>query len=539
MARGSGDARSVTGVRGVDGQAVLDEAVAVLAPLEQRAFAAEWALATEATPEHESQAEAAQVELELALSDPELHAAALEAEGDGTPLVQRAATRLRLAAAGRQRPRELTERIVALEVELRSLYGSHRCTVGGRELTDNEVDEILRTSTDVALRRETWEATRTIGERTGPLLRNLAHLRNEAARAQGYRDHYAMALAHDELDEGWLFDLLDGLDGALDTAWTREKDAIDADVRAYLRLPSDEPLMPWHYQDRFFQEPPSPTVDPLHDAVARVDVLDAARRYFGDLGHDVDAVLARSDLHPRPGKDQHAFQLTLDRGDDVRVLMNVAPTVRWLETVLHELGHAVYDLGIDRDLNWLLREPTHIFMTEAIAMLHGRQARDRAFLERYAGIAADVAGHPVNEVVARRHLHVLVPWVQVMARFERRLYADPDADHSASWWELVERYQRLRRPPGERPDEWAAKLHLAVAPVYYHNYLLGEICASQLMDWLGRETAVDSPAEAPGQAGRLLADAVFRPGASLRWDDLVRQATGEPLSTRAFVGTLA
>jgi peptidyl-dipeptidase A len=517
---------------------VLEDAVERLAPLEQRAFAAEWALATDATPEHESEAERAQVALELALSDPALHDAAADAEDDADALVRRAATRLRLAAAARQRPRALTERIVALEVELRSLYGSHRCVVGGRELTDNEVDEILRTSTDVRLREQTWQATRSIGQKTGPLLRELAHRRNEAARALGHRDHYAMALALDELDEEWLFDLLDGLERDADASWTREKAAIDADVRGLLGLPDDAPLMPWHYQDRFFQEPPSPLVDPLHEAVSGVDVLAVSRRYFADLGHDVDAVLARSDLHPRPGKDQHAFQLTLDRGQDVRVLMNVAPTVRWLETVLHELGHAVYDLGIDPALNWLLREPAHIFLTEAVAMLHGRAARDATFLERYAGIPQAVAGHPANAVVACRHLHVLVPWVQVMARFERGLYADPDADHSTRWWQLVERYQRLARPPGERPDEWATKLHLAVAPVYYHNYLLGEICASQLLGWLARETGAPSPAGAPEQAGRLLAEEVFRPGASRRWDELVREATGDALSTRAFLASL-
>jgi peptidyl-dipeptidase A len=402
-------------------------------------------------------------------------------------------------------------------------------------LSDNEVDELLRTSTDVELRRQTWEATRTIGARTGPLLREVAHLRNEAAQALGYRDHYAMALALDELDEDWLFDFLDALDRDLRPTWEQEKAAIDDELRAFLGLPAGEPLLPWHYQDRFFQEPSSPPVDPLHVAIAATDVLDAARRYFRDLGHDVDAVLARSDLHPRPGKDQHAFQLTIDRGQDVRVLVNLAPTVRWLETTLHELGHAVYDLGIDERLHWLLREPAHTLVTEAIAMLHGRQARDAAFLERYAGVSPDVARHPANDVAGRRHLLVSTPWMQVMTRFERGLYADPDADHSARWWDLVERYQLLRRPPGDRTHDWAAKLHLAVAPVYYHNYLLGEVTASQLLGWLRQETAAASPAGAPAEVGRLLRESVFRPGASLRWDELLKRATGRRLETRDFV----
>ena len=58
---------------------------------------------------------------------------------------------------------------------------------------------------------------------------------------------------------------------------------------------------------------------------------------------------------------------------------------RWLGTMVHELGHAVYDLAIDPELPWLLREPAHTFTTEAIAMLHGRLVRDETFLRALRG----------------------------------------------------------------------------------------------------------------------------------------------------------
>ncbi|CAA9537926.1 MAG: hypothetical protein AVDCRST_MAG79-1560, partial [uncultured Thermoleophilia bacterium] len=306
-----------------------------------------------------------------------------------------------------------------------------------------------------------------------------------------------------------------------------------------LGLSSDEPVQAWHLVDPFGQEPPSPADDPLRDVEPTIDIEGVARRYFADLGHDVDGVLRRSDLHPREGKDQHAFQITTDRRDDVRILCNVAPTLHWLDTMLHELGHAVYDLSLDRDLPWLLRTPAHIFATEAIAMLHGGRHRDPVFLERYAGVAPDVAHHPTNALVRRRGLHVFVPWVQVMTRFERALYADPDADLGAIWWELVERHQRIPRPPGDRTHDWATKLHLALAPVYYHNYLLGEITAAQLEWALERETGSSSPAANPEAAGQLLEERFLRPGRSVRWDALVERATGAPLTPDHLVSTLS
>jgi peptidyl-dipeptidase A len=127
-------------------------------------------------------------------------------------------------------------------------------------------------------------------------------------------------------------------------------------------------------------------------------------------------------------------------------------------------------------------------------------------------------------------------WVLVMTSFERSLYADPDGDLDGRWWELVRRYQLVTPPDGRRAPDWAAKIHVACAPVYYHTYLYGQLVASQLGAALRREEGGLVGREA---AGRLLGERVFRPGASVRWDHLVEQATGEPLAARHFADDIA
>lgn len=47
--------------------------------------------------------------------------------------------------------------------------------------------------------------------------------------------------------------------------------------------------------------------------------------------------------------------MSVDRGGDVRVLCNVKSNEKWMGTMLHEYGHAVYDKHVDRSLPWLLR----------------------------------------------------------------------------------------------------------------------------------------------------------------------------------------
>ena len=120
-----------------------------------------------------------------------------------------------------------------------------------------------------------------------------------------------------------------------------------------------------------------------------------------------------------------------------------------------------------------------------------------------------------------------------MAHFERALYADPDRDLDMLWWDLVEKFQLLKRPEGREAPDWAAKYHIANSPAMYHNYLLGELNASQLKARL--EEACGGLLNRPA-AGEWLRERVFRRGAEADWNESLRRATGDFLTARYFVG---
>ena len=122
-------------------------------------------------------------------------------------------------------------------------------------------------------------------------------------------------------------------------------------------------------------------------------------------------------------------------------------------------------------------------------------------------------------------------WVLVMNAFERALYADPEADLDTIWWELVSRHQGVTPPDGRQAPDWAAKIHIAVSPVYYHTYLYGAIVALQLTAAL--EAAAGGIVDRP-EAGALLREKLFAPGQSVRWDRLVEHASGSPLSVASL-----
>ena len=150
--------------------------------------------------------------------------------------------------------------------------------------------------------------------------------------------------------------------------------------------------------------------------------------------------------------------------------------------LLHEVGHAVYDDHIDRSLPWVLRKPPQPLATEAVALMLARLRRDPEFLLGVLGAdraAADALAGPSRQVLRTGQLG-FARWCLVVVGFERVLYADPGRDLAGIWWDLVETLQGVHRPDGRAAPDWASKIHLAVAPVYYQSYLLGELLASQL-----------------------------------------------------------
>jgi peptidyl-dipeptidase A len=233
-------------------------------------------------------------------------------------------------------------------------------------------------------------------------------------------------------------------------------------------------------------------------------------------------------MFERDGKNQHAFSIDMDTLGDVRNLCNVKPTVEWMDTVLHEAGHGVYSMLCDRSLPFNLRDPAHIFATEGVAMLFGAKARTPQWMIRFAGIAPDKANAVADALKKQRVREQLIfcRWTLVMLNFEKALYENPDADLKTLWWDMVEKYQLLQRPPDRHLGDWASKPHFVIAPVYYHTYMLGELFAAQLRSSLGKN---DSAA-----FGNALTEKVFQPGMRYPWPEFVKRATGEPLSPKAF-----
>ncbi len=533
-------------------QGFVDDHVRTVEPLAARLCAAWWDASITGSDEHAAERARLEAELTRIYADADefarLKAWHVAAEGgdlgNGTvagnghnaddPLLVRQIGLLYRAYLGNQKDEATIERMVALETKVDMTYNNHRGEFDGEPTADNDLRRVLTDEADSDRCRRAWEASKQVAPNVAADVLELVRLRNKVATDAGYANHYTMQLELQELDEDDLSTLLGDLEGRTREPFRSAKAKLDTFLAG--RFGTDaEQLRPWHYGDFFFQEAPATDAVDLAPLFADKDIVELATATYDRIGLETRDVLARSDLYAKDGKSQHAFCISIDRKDDVRTLCNLKPDERWMSTLLHELGHAVYDVGIDRELPFLLREPAHTLLTEAVAMIAGRLTKDGYWLRTVAKVDAAELDKvlPHIEEFTRVNMLVFVRWCLVMTHFERDLYRDPSQDLDTLWWDYVERFQMLTRPPGRDEPDWAAKIHLALAPVYYHNYLLGEMVASQIHRYIVDN--VDPHGVTGGTAvGEYMEARLFAPGAKYRWDETVERATGERLDPRYF-----
>ncbi len=524
----------------------IDQHVAKVRPLEVAGNQAWWNANITGKDEDFQKKEEAQNRIDAALSDRAAFAelkALREADKQGQiddKLLARQIELLYLQYLEKQVDPDLLKQITAKANAVEKAFNVYRAKVDGKEMTDSEVRKVLKESKNSERRKAVWEASKGVGAVVQADLKELVKLRNRAATQLGFPNYHALQLFLNEQNGDALIKLFDDLDALTREPFRAAKAEIDTKLAASYGVKAED-LRPWHYHDPFFQESPAVFAASLDAPFARADIPDLCRRFYASIQLPVDDVLARSDLYEKPGKSPHAFCTDIDREGNVRVLANIVPNEYWTGTMLHELGHSVYSSkNIPHSLPYVLRAEAHILTTEGIAMMFERFSKQRTFLEAM-GLAVDnpQAFDETAAKVQRNQLLIFSRWCQVMLRFEKSMYEQPEQDLNKLWWDLVEKYQMVKRPEGRNAPDYGSKIHIVSAPVYYHNYMMGQLFASQLHHAIARDVFKGADPRTVlynnrPEVGAYLRERVFAPGRTLDWDRLTEHATGERLNPKAF-----
>jgi len=439
--------------------------------------------------------------------------------------------------------KELIMEITALSSKIEMKFNTYRTKWKGRNLTDNEVIEILETSTDSKVLEDVWTAQKAIGPLVAPDLIQLVKLRNKLAKSLGFDNYHTMSLNLKEQDPNEIFDLFDWIHQQVIYTYLKHKKDVDSILAKKYNINPYE-LKPWHYQDLYFQKLPKIYNHSFNQYYNNSNLEKITQEFYKSINMPIDDVMKNSDLYSKPGKSQHALCIDVDNEGDIRVLSNNVNNEKWMGTMLHEFGHAAYEKYISRELPYLLREPAHIFTTEAVAMLFQRSSRNPNFIKHFFELDnLNLKEKDFKDLRKEAALEKMVftMWALVMYHFERLMYENPDRDLDELWWKLVEKYQMLKRP--RTAPDWATKIHFSIAPCYYHNYLLGELLASQLNHYIVTKVINNTDILHPEfygkkEVGEYLKSSLFASGLLYRWDELILKATGSKLKGEYYLNEL-
>ncbi len=515
-------------------------------PLEIAASKAWWDANTQGRDEDYKKKEELQNKLDAALADPkpftELKALkALRDDGKiANPLLARQIDVLYLQYLEKQVDPELLKKITAKANAVEQKFNVFRAKAGDTEMTDSQVRKLLKESADSGERQRVWEASKKVGANVEADLKELVKLRNEMAVKLGFKNYHTLMLFLNEQNGEELVKLFDDLDALTKEPFAKAKAEIDGKLAERMKIKPEE-LMPWHYHDPFFQESPAVFSANLDAPFEKADIAKLCEKFYEGIGLPIGDVIARSDLFEKKGKSPHAFCTDIDREGDVRVLANITQTEYWMTTMLHELGHAAYSSkNIPQTVPYVLRGEAHILTTEGVAMQFQKFSKQRAWLEKM-GVKVENPKEfdETAAKVLRNELLIFSRWCQVMLRFEKGMYEQPDQDLNKLWWDLVEKYQLLKRPAGRSAPDYGSKIHIVSAPVYYHNYMMGQLFASQVHHTIARELYKGAPPDSviyigDPKVGEFMKKRVFEPGRTMDWRKLTKSATGEELSPKAF-----
>jgi carboxypeptidase Taq len=260
----------------------------------------------------------------------------------------------------------------------------------------------------------------------------------------------------------------------------------------------------------------------------------------------------------RLDESEHPFTEGVPGDIRVTTRFDLSDPFSGLLGAIHETGHAMYDLGlpmkwrdqpVGRDRGLALEESQSLLFEMNLCRSRSFVKYLRPLLEKYL----QVAGPEWDEVNLYRHLirvrrslirmdaDELTYPVHIMLRYEleKKILEGslPVADLPEAWNANLE--QRLNIRPSSDVEGCLQDIHWAVGHFgYFPSYALGAVIAGQLNEAMRAALPTLDEEVAAGHFNGVmdwLRDNVHGVGARLPIQELIKQATGKPLTAAAYL----
>lgn len=403
--------------------------------------------------------------------------------------------------------------VFKLRNELQREILSTRPVVGGNEVRRAQAHDILQKEKDRALREEAYFCELPLAQRIRARVLELVKMRRDLARELGAENYPEFVLLLQDMNIGdiqLLFDLL-------------EQQTASA-FRNYLQQAAAEEgidqIMDWDVAYLLWKQR-------LPDnAFPEGGILPAVKEVFGGLGFNIDALGIDIKFRDIP---YGGLCFTIKVPEDVRVLADPQAGHSHYVTLFHELGHAIYSKLVAQK-HYALQRDTSSCFTEGIAVLMSRFAENREWLSERKGLTEKQLDDYLDQLVFTR-IYRLRSLCQ-QALLEYSIYEDPDQDIEVQSAQLMRKFMMAKAYPSEL---WAANPFYVNHPVYLQNYVIAEMIAQQIYDYLkGHYTALLGNRV----VSKFMVRNFFASGGAAPWRGKIEFVTDKPLGPEALLASL-
>ena len=423
-------------------------------------------------------------------------------------------------------------------------------------LTTNQIDNILKKSTDLQERLAVWQASKEVGKPLKKGLENLALLRNKVGREMGYTSYFNASTQNYGMSSKEMLTLMDKLINDLKPLYIELHTFARYELAKKYNQPVPD-LLPAHWLgNRWGQEWPG-LVDAIDMDAGFKDktpewIVKHAEDFYTSIGFPKlnDTFWQKSDLYPPAAgdtrkKNNHASAWHLDNDQDYRSLMSVEPNFEWFGTTHHELGHIYYYIAYSNpNVPLLLRNGANPAFHEGIGSLITLASGQEPYLRQKGLIGNEVKIDKAHYLLNQAFQEVVfLPFgAGTMTHFEHDLYETnlPMDQYNKTWWTYAKKYQGIV-PPTERGEEYAdaaTKTHINDDPASYYDYVISTVLYYQLHDHIAKKILKQDPTNSNyygnKEAGKFLWS-ILEKGKTVDWRQLMKETTGEDINAKAML----
>jgi peptidyl-dipeptidase A len=522
---------------------------------------AQWKALTDVSPIHDAGSETASKARAAFTGDPvlinEAKALLLKRHELNELTIRELQQLLLLAAEGPMTNPKLVAARIDAEVAQASTLNGFEFKLKGKPITVNEIDNLLSSSTDLAERRAVWEASKESGKALKAGLVKLRDLRNGVAKELDYPDYFALQVAGYGMTTEEMIKLQDEFMRELRPLYLQLHTWVKYKLAEKYKQPVPKRIPAHWINNRWSQEwgglSEGADLTPFFKDKTPEWVARSSEQFYVGLGFPKlpQSFWEKSDLYPVPAGDKrkkntHASAWHVDLESDLRSLQSIEANPWWFSTNHHEFGHIYYFMGYTRpEVPALLRTGANPAFHEGFGELTALASGMAPYLKSLGILPADFKVDE-NAFLLNNALVPGVPFIfwssGVMAHWEADIYAKglPADQWNARWWQYVRDFQGVE-PPAERGEEWcdaATKTHINDTPCYYYSYAIAQVFKYQLNDYIAKKILKQPPQSCNYANNKEVGDffrKIMEKGKTEDWRKVIKEATGEELSTRAMV----